>query len=329
MKSEGECNSVKLTDLSRRDFVKGAVACAGLSVFAGPSLRAADKMQEGIQVRFLGSGCAKWDPAWLKSNPFVRRQASVLIDDRVLIDFTACGFDMLPEGCCPEALFLTHSHGDHYNPDAIVRVGVKSVYAQETWAAAARKELSAAAQRLSRPVPAVIALPFGQAVETCGLRVTGVPANHSTGRVTDGVLERTSIYLVEKGPSRLLYATDTGGIPGDAARMIGIYPHYNERNWRPGNPFVARPQPLTGLIMEATNGAFDEDYRMFFHSSVQTVARTVNMLSARGLYVPTDGQSAYLTHLGGKYRKLPAEQVDAELPPGIRAASDGQVVTFK
>ena len=115
-------------------------------------------------MRFLGSGCAKWDPAWLKDNPFVRRQASVLVDDRVLIDFTACGFDMLPEGCCPEALFLTHSHGDHYNPDAIVRVGVKSVY---------------------------------------------------------------------------------------------------------------------------------------------------------------------LTHLGGKYRRLPAEQVDAELPPGIRAASDGQVVTFK
>ena len=159
--------------------------------------------------------------------------------------------------------------------------------------------------------------------------MTGVPANHSTGRVTDGVLERTSIYLVEKGPSRLLYATDTGGIPGDAARMIGIDPHYNEKNWQPGNPFVARPQPLTGLIMEATNGNMDEDYRMFFHSSVQTVSRTVNMLSARGLYVPAEGQSVYLTHLGGKYRRLPAEQVDAELPPGIRAASDGQVVTFK
>ena len=143
MESEGRCNSVKLADLSRRDFVKGAVACAGLGAFAGSSLRAADKMQEGIQVRFLGSGCAKWDPAWLKDNPFVRRQASVLVDDRVLIDFTACGFDMLPEGCCPEALFLTHSHGDHYNPDAIVRVGVKSVYAP-------RRQVSQAARRASR-----------------------------------------------------------------------------------------------------------------------------------------------------------------------------------
>ena len=56
-------------------------------------------------------------------------------------------------------------------------------------------------------------------------------ATHSTSRVTDGVLERTSLYLVEKGATRLLYATDTGGIPGDAARMLGVDPHITKGNY--------------------------------------------------------------------------------------------------
>ena len=261
----------------------------------------------------------------------MRRQSSVLLDGRVLVDFTPCSFDMLPAGCRPEVLFQTHSHGDHYNPAAAVKSGVRRMYVQESWAAAARREVAAAAERLSLPAPDVIALPFGRPVEECGLRVTGVPANHSTSRVTDGVLERTSLYLVEKGPARLLYATDTGGIPGDAARMIGIDPHITEANfarYAAAAPYVARPCPLTAFIMEATDGDLDEDFRMFVHSSVQTVARTVAMLRRQGRYVPPEGQPAYITHLAIKYRDWAAERIDAELPQPLRAAYDGLEVVL-
>ena len=72
--------------------------------------------ESGIRVRFLGSGAAGWDPARAKKNPHFRRQSSVLIENKVLIDFTMCSFDMLPTDCRPEVLFQTHSHGDHYNP---------------------------------------------------------------------------------------------------------------------------------------------------------------------------------------------------------------------
>ena len=156
------------------------------------------------------------------------------------------------------------------------------------------------------------------------MRFTGVPANHSTSRVTNGVLERTSVYLVEKGTSRLLYATDTGGLMGDAARMIGIDPHITAG----ARAFVHKPQALTAFIMEATDGDSDEDFRLFVHSSVQTVSRIVNMLIKYGRLALPSGQHAYITHLGLKYRDWPSEKIEKELPDTLRAAYDGLEVVL-
>ena len=322
-------------NISRRNFI---VSSTALTAMAGcMSTKPADKAtapaqemstESGIRVRFLGSGAAGWKPEMAKKNPHYRRQSSVLIENKVLIDFTMCSFDMLPTDCHPEVLFQTHSHGDHYNPTAAVKSGVKRMYVQETWADAAREEVGAAAAALSLPAPEVIALPFGRPVVECGMRFTGVPANHSTSRVTNGVLERTSLYLVEKGASRLLYATDTGGILGDAARMMGIDPHIKESNFSrfaASGSYVHKPQALTAFIMEATDTDLDEDFRIFVHSSVQAVSRIVNMLIKNKRLELPSGQHVYLTHLGlgDKYRGWPSEKIDKELPEPLRAAYDG------
>ena len=320
-------------NVSRRKFLASSTALAALAgcMAAKPKAAAAAEQApvsaaSGIRVRFLGTGAAGWRPEWAK-NPHARRQSSVLLENKVLIDFTMCSFDKLPADCHPEVLFQTHSHGDHYNPTAAVKSGVKRMYVQETWADAARAEVAQAAARLSLPAPEVIGLPFGKPVVACGMRFTGVPANHSTSRVTDGVLERTSVYLVEKGESRLLYATDTGGLTGDAARMIGIDPHIQGRVEKTAQAgavtYVHKPQALTAFIMEATDGDSDDDFRLFVHSSVQTVSRTVNMLVKHGRLKLPPGQHAYITHLGLKYRGWPAERIDKELPELLRAASDG------
>ena len=324
-------------NVTRRNFIASSTSLAALVGYASAksAVRPADKdaapvremsTKSGIRVRFLGCGAAGWRPEWVKKSPHLRRQSSVLLENRILIDFTRCSFDMLPADCHPEVLFQTHSHGDHYDPRAAVKSGVKRMYVQETWASAAREEVGKSAAMLGLPAPEVIGLPFGKPVVECGMRFTGVPANHSTSRVTDGVLERTSLYLVEKGASRLLYATDTGGIMGDAARMIGIAPHITDKNsaWSAdAGGYVRRPQALTALVMEATNGYSDEDFRLFEHSSVQTVSRTVNMLMKCGRFTPPPGQHAYITHLGGKYRVLPSEKIEKELPSTLRAAHDG------
>ena len=315
---------------TRKEFIAATAAFASLGGTVADHAVTRNS-ERGIRVRFLGSGASGWKPKWAKSNPNMRRQSSVLLENKVLIDFTHSAFDMLPAGCRPEVLFQTHSHGDHYNPSAAVKSGVKRMYVQETWAAAARRDIEEAANKLGLPAPEVVAIPFGMPIEECGLRLTGVPANHSTSRVTEGRLERTSLYLVEKGPARLLYATDTGGIPGDAARMIGIDPHIREDNlsrYAQSESYVAKPQAITAIIMEATDGDIDDDFRLFVHSSVQAVARTVTMLKKQGRFAPPNGQSAYITHLGIKYRGWAAEKINAEIPDVLRAASDGLEVVL-
>jgi hypothetical protein len=324
--------------MRRRDFISGGLlAAAGAAgcATANETAVAAEPMPipegDGIKALFLGSGASGWKPEWAAKNPHMRRQSSVLLDGRVLIDFTSCGFDKLPEGCRPEALFQTHSHGDHYSPYAAVKSGVARMYVHETWAATARRHVAAAAEKLGMRAPEVIPLSFGTRVVECGLAFTAVPANHSTSRVTDGELERTCLYLVEKGATRLLYATDTAGIPGDSARMIGIDPHIREENYErfSSSRFVHRPQAITALVMEATDGDSDENFRMFVHSGVPTVARTVRMLTEHKRYLPPEGQKVYLTHFGIKYRDMAAEEVNKFLPEPLNAAYDGLEVVFR
>ena len=321
------------TNITRKNFLlsstlAAAAGCMTDKASAPEVATQAISNEPGIRVRFLGTGAAGWKPEMAKKNPHFRRQSSVLLENKVLIDFTMCSFDKLPKDCHPEVLFQTHSHGDHYNPKAAVKSGVKRMYVQETWADAAREEVALAATELALPAPEVIGLPFGKPVVECGMRFTGVPANHSTSRVTNGVLERTSLYLVEKGPSRLLYATDTGGIMGDAARMIGIDPHIREKTaarYAASKPFVHEPQALTAFIMEATDIDLDEDFRLFVHSSVQVVSRITNMLLKNDRLKLPPGQHVYLTHLGlgDKYRGWPSERIDKELPAPLKAAYDG------
>jgi hypothetical protein len=105
--------------------------------------------------------------------------------------------------------------------------------------------------------------------------------------------------------------------------MLGIDYHIRGDAYNPKNPFFAKPQPLTAIIMEATNGDTDDDFRLFVHSSVQMVSRLVNMLTKTKRFQPPPGNHVYLTHLGLKYRGWPAEKIDAELPAPLRAASDG------
>lgn len=309
--------------MDRREFIAGGIAACAMASFAEDGDAAA--VADGIKVRFLGTGAAGGTNS-------LRKCSSVLLDDKVLIDLTSLVLDRIPEGVRPEVIFQTHSHGDHYDPAAVIRLGVKRMYVQESWAKAAKAEVAKVAAIQKLPAPEVIALPFGKKVEEFGLSFTGVPANHATSRVTDGVLERASLYLVEKGKARLLYATDTAGIPADAARMIGIDAHVNPENIKgryAGNPYVHAPQAITALIMEATDGLEDSDFRMFTHSSVQLVERTIKGLRQYDKYCPPEGQSAYLTHLALRYREWPSEKIDAELPAGMKSAYDGLELVFR
>ncbi|MGN0201494.1 MAG: MBL fold metallo-hydrolase [Candidatus Cryptobacteroides sp.] len=324
--------------MDRRRFIKTGAAAVAAGSIAGPSLLAAasagDKPahlttknafpsvfssesgkagRQDLLVRFLGTGAADWNGPDERGEH--RRLSSVLLDGRILLDFTATDAEMLPEGFRkPDAVFYTHSHYDHYDPEAELRyAGSKVVYVGETWLARAQQDFRDAAARLGKTAPEVRGLAVGESVVCGDITVTALPGNHATGDDN----ELTLIYLVEKGAVRVLYATDTGGIPARAARLAGIDAH------------IPDGKPVSGLIMEATMGLdFDEDFRIYTHSSVGTVLRTSNVLLSTGRLKAPQGQPVYITHLARTLHGTQAE-LDARLPSPLRAAYDGLEVIFR
>ena len=266
---------------------------------------------DGLLVRFLGTGAADWNG--IDSRGEHRRLSSILLDSRTLVDLTPSCIDMIPAGVQPDTIIYTHSHGDHYNPEAALKVGVKRVYLSQTWYDIAVAEFKAAAKKLSAPMPQITPLYVGQAVEINSLMVTPLPASHATGNK----FEQTLIYLIEKANVRLIYATDTGGISAVAARIAGIDAHDRDG------------KPITAIIFEATMGVeHDDDLRSFTHTSVGGVERIVRVLEKTKRYTPPMGQPVYLTHMARTLHGTQAE-LDATLPKPLRAAYDGLEVVFK
>ena len=265
---------------------------------------------DGLAVRFLGTGGADWKGPDERGEH--RRLSSLLVEQAFLIDFTATARDMLPEGLRPEIIFYTHSHRDHYQPEAALEAGVRQVYANESILEKVKEDFRTEAARLGCPVPVVTSLSCGASTRVGEVVVTALPSNHFVSPT-----EQTQMYLLEKGGVRLLYATDTGGLPAPAARLAGIDAHQKSG------------QPITALIMEATMGqGHEDDYRLFCHSSVETVHQTFRVLKATGRYAPPEGQPIYLTHMARTLHGTQAE-LDATLPAPLRAAYDGLEVVFR
>ena len=265
----------------------------------------------GLKVRFLGTGAADWKGRDERGE--LRRLSSILLDDKIFIDLTAGNIEMIPSSAHPDTIFYTHSHGDHYHPASALRAGVKRVYLGQTWYDIAKGDFQRAAKELQMAMPEIVPLYVGQAVTVGDITITPLPASHATGYT----FEQTLMYLVEKGGVRLIYATDTGGIPAVAARLAGIDAH------------DATGKPITALIMEATMGiGHDDDFRSYTHTSVAGVERIVRILEKTKRYTPAEGQAVYLTHMARTLHGTQSE-LDATLPRPLRAARDGEEVIFK
>ncbi len=300
--------------MDRKSFLKLSAASLVAMQTEGVHAKIFDtaaQASDGLSVRFLGTGAADWNG--IDSRGEHRRLSSILLDSRTLVDFTPSCFDMIPDGVKPDTIIYTHSHGDHYNPEAALKVGVKRVYLGQTWYDIAVTNFKQAAKKLGVQMPQIIPLYVGQPIDINGLTVTPLPASHATGYK----FEQALMYLIEKAGVRLLYATDTGGIPATAARIAGIDAHDKEG------------KPITAIIFEATMGIeHDEDFRIFTHTSVGGVERIVRVLEKTKRYAPPAGQPVYLTHMARTLHGTQAE-LDATLPKPLRAAYDGLEVVFK
>lgn len=300
--------------MDRRSFLKvssASLVAMNAENMLGKTIGTPTSEEEGMLVRFLGTGAADWNGQDDRGE--LRRLSSMLVDGNFLFDLTPGNIEMIPFGCKPETVFYTHSHGDHYQPECALELGVKNVYVSNTWYDMATKDFQQAASKMQVNMPEIHPLYIGQGVQVGKLNILPLPASHATSHV----FEQTLIFLIEKAGARVLYATDTGGIPAVAARLAGIDAHQPDGT------------PITGLIMEATMGmGYEDDFRIFTHTSVGGVQQIVRVLEKTGRYTPPTGQPVYLTHMARTLHGTQAE-LDASLPRPLKAAYDGLEVVFK
>ena len=73
---------------------------------------------------------------------------------------------------------------------------------------------------------------------------------------------------------------------------------------------------------------YEKDFRLYTHSSVALVARTVDVLTSTNRYNPKPNQPVYLTHMAQSRHGTQAE-LDANLPAPLKAAYDGLEIVLR
>ncbi len=213
-----------------------------------------------MKLFFPGTGASDWNGPDERGE--YRRHASALLDDRLLLDVTKSVLDLIPDQAAVTDVFFTHSHDDHFDPEALRALAPCRVYAHESWADSIKGEGLK-----------VIPLQTGVPVEAAGFTVIPMPSNHYSDRENETTLH----YLIEKEGRRLLYATDGGWLTTRENQIIG-------------------DRKLDAAVFDATVGeGYSDDDQIFHHNSVDMIRLM------RGALVKTGRLQAsspvFLTHL--------------------------------
>ena len=308
---------------SRRDFIGAALAatavqtaCATAGAERGelpPSTGPEQTEDECIKVRFLGTGAADW--AYAPQDVKIRRRwSSILVDNRFMIDCTQMAAEMLPEGCRPKALLYTHSHPDHYNPGAAVKLGIEHVFAHRSLIEDARRDYEKAVAAVGGRMPVLHPLEIGVRFRLGPYEILPLPANHYADRPHEQALIYKVTKLCRDGAARFLYATDTSGIPSWAF-FLGC----------------RRNEPFQVAIIESCGQPGHKfDALSISHNTADRVKEifTTFLKPGKSAYRPSSpDQPVYLTHVG--YGDWGEKTFDEELGPGFKVASDGQEIEVR
>lgn len=213
-----------------------------------------------MKIRFLGTGAADWNGPDDRGE--YRRLTSTLFDNELLIDFTPDAREMLPCGATVRHILITHSHSDHFNPEAIAQLAPAVLYAHESWAG-----------EIDIPGIEVRPVAVGRWFRAGDFEALPLPSNHSTERK----YEQTLHYILRKNGNLFLYATDGAWfLNGELKLMAGM--------------------KMDGMAIDATIGdGFDGDYRIFEHNSLPMIRIMVSTMQQTGLLKP--GAPVFLTHM--------------------------------
>lgn len=226
-------------------------------------------------------------------DPDARRASSVLVNGHILIDCGPHCLDSLRIAGVPLSsvtdLFLTHLHRDHFDPRRVQSLASAKDTPLRIWVSeeAELPEFSnVTVMRMKK---------FAAYAPESGLTVTAVCANHDPETAPQHL-------LLEREGKRLFYACD------GAWFMTATYNFLKKAH-------------LDLLILDATCGDYEGDYRMAEHNSIPMIRLMLPSLRAAELI--DERTEICLTHLAPSLHLSHAETAELVRPMGCRVAYDG------
>ena len=191
-------------------------------------------------------------------------------------------------------IFISHTHCDHYNRDYIAQIAASKKVPLHLWV---REDA------VIEDIPNIIVHKMLPCVKYCvneALFVTGMPANHNQKFYPQH-------FIFESGGKKLFYGCD------GACFLHSTF-------------ILMKNSELDMMILDATVGDYEGDFRMGEHNSIPMIR--LMLPSLRTTHIINDNTRLYLSHLAHSLHKPHDETVEIAKGFGANVAFDGLTVTF-
>lgn len=253
-----------------------------------------------MKITFIGTGAADFSPLLeteLKNqlDQNARRSSAVLIDEQYLIDCGSHVADSLriqqQDAAKITDLLITHFHSDHYNPGVIAQIAAKKQKPLRIWYCEGAEHPDIANCEFHP-------MAIGRSYMVGDMTVKALSANHAMWPVH---------YDIQIEDKKLFYGCDGSWL------LMDTFYAMRQRNY-------------DCMILDATVGDYNGDYRLGEHNSVPMIRLmqasfiTENVIAKEGKIV--------LSHLARTLHKPHAETASRLGKEGYIVAYDGMELTI-
>ena len=255
---------------------------------------------KNLKLQFLGTCACDFSPKLENEFKYcfdkdARRSSALLINDTILID---CGIHTLesldilkiPYEQIADIL-ITHTHDDHYIVKNIEIIAKNRHSPLRLWIREDANVPEFSNVEIIRMSPLT-------KYEKYDMTVVGLPANHDQKAFPQHL-------LLEINEKRLYYACDGGWIMCEAVNYL-------------------RDANLDVLVVDATIGDFEGDYRVGEHNSIPMIRHMLPFLKTNKII--SDKTKVYLSHIAPSLHKSHNEIAEIAKAFGADVAFDGLLV---
>ena len=258
-----------------------------------------------MKLLCLGTGAADWDPRLATADPSFRRLTAARINEDLMIDCGPCvhefaatfGYDGLYRRVTE--ILVTHSHGDHFNADAIARIAAEADAPVTVYGDPVIGGLLPLSDKL-RFVPLTLCVPTTVGRYT----VTALPANHSTPYPEEQPLHYVIVDAEEK---TLFWGCD-------GAWLYNRTYHY------------IRQLKFDAMVFDCTVGDLENDFRSFEHNNIRMIDEMLKSLIGCQ-HILRDGGQLYANHMARTLHTDHATLTARLAPLGIIPMRDNMEIT--